>query len=251
MRRYNLVTIYKDTIYHCTKLGASSDLKKGSVSVVYNTSSLTEPLVPKYDSMTVEIQNEDTFEVAKKCVSVGNTVILNMASCYKAGGGVQSGAMAQEEELFRRSNYFVSLTDKFYPLNIGDAIYTSKVTVIKDKNYVLLPAPFTIAAIASAALRKPTLTAKGKYYGDDYKAMVEIIDNIFKVAYANNHDILVLGALGCGAYGNPQSEVIQIFNMCLQKYWGCFKKVIFAVYSKSQYDVNYTMFKSGIQTKKN
>jgi uncharacterized protein (TIGR02452 family) len=250
MRRYNLVNIYKDTIYHCTKLIAPADLKKGSISVTYNTTTLTKVLEPKYDSMTVEVINEDTFEAASKYVGVGNVVILNMASCYAAGGGVKKGAMAQEEELFRRSNYFLSLTDKFYPLNIGDTIYTPKVTVIKDKNYDVLPVPFTIAAIAAAALRKPTLTAKDKYYEKDYDAMVTIINNIFKVAYANNHEILILGALGCGAYGNPPAEVIQIFNDCLQKYWGCFGKIIFAVYSKSQYDVNYTMFKSGIQTKK-
>lgn len=251
MRKYDLINIYKDTIYQCTKVGVSADLKKGSKSTIYLTSSLVDALAPKFDSMTVEVINEDTFEAASKYVSVGNVVILNMASCYTAGGGVKKGAMAQEEELFRRSNYFVSLTDKFYPLNIGDTIYTPKVTVIKDKNYNMLSVPFSVSAIAAAALRKPELTTKGKYYEEEYEAMVIIINNIFKVAYANNHEILILGALGCGAYGNPPAEVVQIFNNCLQKYWGCFRKIVFAVYSRSKYDVNYTMFKSGIQTEKN
>jgi len=250
MRRHDLINIYKDTIYQCTKVGVSADLKKGSVSTTYKSSLLADTLAPKFDSMTVDVINEDTFEAASKFVGTGNVVILNMASCYAAGGGVKGGAMAQEEELFRRSNYFVSLSDKFYPLNIGDTIYTPKVTVIKDKTYNMLSVPFTIAAIAAAALRKPILTMKGQYYEKDYDAMVIIIDNIFKAAYANNHEILILGALGCGAYGNPPAEVIQIFNKCLQKYWGCFRRVVFAVYSKSKYDVNYTMFKSGIQTKK-
>lgn len=245
-----LVQVYKDTIHQCTKYGASPELKSGSVSKLYQTLSLDIPCEPKYEDMHVSIINEDTFEAAKLYVSDGNVVILNMASCYKAGGGVNNGAMAQEEELFRRSNYFRSLSDNLYPLDIGDTIYTPKVTIIKNKKYEMLSAPFTVSAIAAAGLRKPILDKKGMYDETDQEYMTEIIDNIFKVAYVNKHDILILGALGCGAYGNPPSEVIKIFNACLKKYWGCFRRIVFAVYSKNNHDVNFTMFSSNIVTEK-
>lgn len=249
MFRHKLTEVYKDTMFQCRQ-SKNPNVNPGSFSTLYRTKDLEHKMEAKYDTMTVEIQNEDTFEATKKYVSAdNNVVILNMASCFKPGGGVEHGAMAQEEELFRRSNYFMSLPRKFYPLNIGDTIYTPKVTVIKNKEYESLAEPFSIAAIAAAALRKPYLK-KDKYHPSDKAHMTTIIENIFKVAYLHKHEILILGAIGCGAYGNPQEEVIEIFNTCLLKYWGCFKHVIFAVYSKRTYDVNYDMFKAGIMTKK-
>jgi uncharacterized protein (TIGR02452 family) len=74
--------------------------------------------------------------------------------------------------------------------------------------------------------------------------MNNVIENIFKTAYYNGNETLVLGALGCGAYHNPPMEVIKIFNRFLKKYNGCFKKIVFAVYSK--YDKNYELFDSYI-----
>jgi len=72
--------------------------------------------------------------------------------------------------------------------------------------------------------------------------MEQKINNILKVAYMHNHDVLVLGALGCGAYHNPPDQVAQIFKDSLHKYDKCFKRVIFAVLSKK--DTNYQVFSS-------
>jgi len=74
----------------------------------------------------------DCLETAQLLVSAGlNPCVLNMASRQNPGGGVLGGAGAQEENLFRRTNIFVSLyqfapyaseygvtrSDKSYPLN--------------------------------------------------------------------------------------------------------------------------------------
>ena len=80
--------------------------------------------------------------------------------------------------------------------------------------------------------------------------MATTIDNIFRCAYMYNHDVLVLGALGCGAYNNPPLQVVEMFNSCIQKYWGCFKKIVFAVYSKNKFDQNNEIFSKYIKTKK-
>ena len=74
------------------------------------------------------------------------------------------------------------------------------------------------------------------------------IDNIFRVAFLIQKDTLVLGALGCGVYGNRAIDVINIFNQYLVKYNGCFKKIVFAVYSVR--DDNFEYFDQFIHNKK-
>ncbi len=148
------------------------------------------------------------------------------------------------------TNYFLSLTNEHYPLRFAEIAYTPSITVIKDKNYNYLPNPFCVSALAGAGIKGPTLNYDGSFTDNDYKITETIIDNIFRTCYLYEHDVLILGALGCGAYGNPPEHVVNIFNEYLQKYWGCFKKIYFAVYSTSKYDENFIIFSQLIETKK-
>ncbi len=57
-----------------------------------------------------QVENIDCLKAAKMLKDQGyNVAVLNMASRQNPGGGVHSGAGAQEENLFRRSNLFQSL----------------------------------------------------------------------------------------------------------------------------------------------
>jgi uncharacterized protein (TIGR02452 family) len=70
------------------------------------------------------------------------------------------------------------------------------------------------------------------------------IENIFRVAYLHKKETLILGALGCGVYRNPPQIIISLFNEFIKKYNGCFKNIIFAVYSTK--DNNYELFNEKI-----
>merc|ERR1719254_81997 len=58
-------------------------------------------------------------------------LLLNMAAEAKAGGGVRSGAGAQEEQLFRSSNYYQVYADTGEYWQQSTAIYTPKVTFFR------------------------------------------------------------------------------------------------------------------------
>ena len=242
-----LVEVYEDTKSKC--LAGKYGKHKAGACILYtedHPSILSLQFEPRYDTTEISVINKDVLLVAEDLFSFSkkNVLVLNLASNWKPGGGVRNGAMAQEEELFRRTNYFLNLNDKYYPLN-GNVIYNSNVLVVKDEYYRDKERIFPVSMLAVAALKDPELK-NGKYSGTDFAYMVYIIDMIFKVAYLNEHDVLVLGALGCGAYNNPPKEVIKIFNMFIKKYWKCFSKIVFAVYSKRDY--NYDIFKEGIIT---
>jgi uncharacterized protein (TIGR02452 family) len=170
-----------------------------------------------------------------------NVMGLNMACHSQPGGGVMEGAFAQEENCFRRSNYFLSLKPELYPIPETGCIYTPIITVIKDKNYHLMDAPFTVSMLACAAIRYPQVTQQGSYASQrDRSLMKHKIEQIFQVGYQHNKDTLILGAFGAGAFGNPPIDVANIFNEVLHTYRQCFKYIIFAV--KSFNDPNYEIF---------
>lgn len=197
---------------------------------------------PIYDHTFVDVINSDTFTICATYVKQGfNVVALNMACERYPGGGVRKGCFAQEEDCFRRSNYFQSLTPDFYPLPSKTCIYTPIVTVIKDEKYKLLKDPFIVSMIACAASRDPEIASNGSYQNPRTRDFMKYkIDQIFQIAYLHKKDTIILSALGCGAFHNPPQEVASIFNEVMKKYQGCFKNLIYAI--KSIRDPNFNIF---------
>lgn len=151
--------------------------------------------------------NIDTLEMAKKLIDEGakmaETMILNMASKFKPGGGVRNGVGTQEEDLFRRSGYFLHIPPDLYELKTGDFIFSRNVIVIKGTDYKFLLNRFWCNALAVAALKNPPLNNDGSYKDPShYDIMYNKIHGIFKIAYLQGQKHLILGSLRCGAYGN-------------------------------------------------
>jgi uncharacterized protein (TIGR02452 family) len=242
-----MVQVYEDTKRKCLT-GRYGPLKKGKSYLMKNLNPILEEISfeKKYEKTKIDVVNDDVLAVTKHYHDIGEKkiIVLNLASDKCPGGGVGSGAMAQEEELFRRSNYFMCLDSTFYPLSPASIVYTPNVTIVKDKDYADLLAPFTVSMLAAAAVRRPHLSKDGYYSDRDYSIMYHTIHNIFKIAYLYGYETLVLGALGCGAFYNPPEEVVKIYNIFLEKYNGCFKNIVFAVYSRS--DDNFDIFSKHI-----
>jgi uncharacterized protein (TIGR02452 family) len=224
-------------------------------SVLYPAHFETNPCLDKYsDPAEITVVNRDTFRVCQDLIEAkkGYSVCaLNMASSYHPGGGWEKGSMAQEEELFRRSNYFLTLKHHFYPLKPGCVVYSPLISIIKDEDYEDLRRPVSVAMIAAAAPKYPDAQVDSnkvmRYsHRKDFETVKQTIDLMFQVASDHRHDVLVLGAWGCGCYGNPPHDVIDIFNWALQRYSRCFKKIVFAVLSKR--DDNFELFSRHIKT---
>jgi uncharacterized protein (TIGR02452 family) len=164
-----------------------------------------------------------------------------MASIFKPGGGVRTGKTAQEEVIFRRTNAFLTQYKKWYHpkgngqfdgLNECDVIYAPEVHIVRNPDDTLLTGPGTkFATLVVPAVRKPKLTNRRTDYRHerDYDVMYAKIESIFQMALLHGHDTLVLGALGCGAYGNPLGIIIDIFKGHMATYAKYFKKIAFAI----------------------
>jgi len=218
-----------------------------------------------------------------------NVAILNMASPLRPGGGVLTGAMAQEESLCIRTTLYPSLKEEWYRLPEVGAIWTPDVCVFRDKDGKDLNKAdrWFVDVISAAALRfpdvvedisEPELQKNQETKGDDesiYDEEEDLSDDSgndedsdheddhssasqeqvprqrMKYASAKDRTLMiskmiavlttlskkgtnsvVLGAWGCGAYGNPVSEIAKAWKTALQsktQSWTSLKEVVFAI----------------------
>lgn len=238
-----MVEVWKDTHRQCMQL----QRHRHNSELIDITDDPHPPCPPCSDWSLpqVEVLDCDTLDLAAQYVIEphSDVLVLNMASEFKPGGGVRSGKTAQEECIFRRTDAVLGHPTEWYPLQSNQAVYVPSVQVFKDSCYNILQHPFDISLITMPALRKPRLFF-GEYTDSDYTVMEQKINGIFKVAITHGHTHLVLGALGCGVFGNPPYQVAEIFKKCIEKYGQHFVKIGFAVLViKSKDQQNFDIFK--------
>lgn len=200
--------------------------------------------------MRIRVLNSDTLDAAlalsSKAPSGSRSVlILNMANAQHGGGGWLNGALAQEEALCYRSSLSFTLKRRYYPLPETGGIYSPSVLVLRDslaRGHSLLdlsrPGRLpVVSAVSVAAIRQPEVLGgqgeSGRYkHAADRAVMKEKMRVVLRIAASQGHRTLVLGALGCGAFGNPRGEVVRCWKDVLGERefaGGWWEKIIFAV----------------------
>lgn len=183
--------------------------------------------------------------------------VLNFANNHTPGGAPFS-AGAQEETLCRSTTLYPCLLAKeedFYERhrrdfengtldNYGnnDVIYTPDVVVFKthESEPRLLPQSkwFKINVLSAAA---PELRDGDNPVSTPIRGtMASRIRRILDVAWLEGNTCLILGAFGCGAFGNAPGLVANLMNMYVRLY--PFKSVEFAIMSHQGEDKNYLAF---------
>lgn len=197
----------------------------------YKYSREVQPL-KLYKNCVVTVWNADTIFVGTELLRYGSRpVLLNLGDDKVPGGCVESGSGAQEESLCRCTNYIKSLDTSFYPLDPDEGIYSPCVTVLRaseEHGWAWLSKPYQIDFVCVPGLYFPRVE-NGRLTEADVRKLKTKINLILQIACTHNHDSVVLGALGCGAWANPPEHVAEIFKEVLQEWDGCFRVVIFAI----------------------
>jgi len=191
----------------------------------------------------ITVQNTTTLEAARTLIVAGDfPAVLNFASATHPGGGFLSGARAQEESLARSSALYACIrNDPMYvfhrslrdPLYTNYAIYSPDVPVFRADDGSLLEGPYTVAIITSPAVNAVRLDpARRNEIGP---AMWRRILKVLSIGLHHGHDALVLGAWGCGAFGNDGREIAGLFHRALEdNFKGAFRHIVFAVLDRSR-----------------
>lgn len=218
-----------------------------------------------------EVVQQDCLELARTLKQKNNAddlAVLNMASASNPGGGVYGGAGAQEEYLFRCSDYYRFLFQYathfdcrlynimpnqhfHYPLdrNFG-GVFSRNITIFRDteaNGYALLDTPWNVNFIAVAACNLK-YHERGQHIPEYLvETTLNKIRTILRIAYSHQQTRLVLGAFGCGAFGNPPQHMAELFAQCLHEpeFAGRFKEIYFAILpDHNDRKGNYQAFKS-------
>lgn len=230
---------------------------------------------PKAKKARIVVSSKRSLEAAEEYAKQGKKVcVLNFASATNPGGGVVNGSSAQEECICRCTTLYPCLNNSdlwtsFYtphrnaanPIYNNDCIYTPNVCVFKsDVNFPeLLPRDewwkVNILTCAAPNLRESPSNTMNPHAGDKpakvtpaelESLLTSRIKRIFEIAAANENEVLILGAFGCGAFRNPPEIVAKVFNKVMSGYLNYFDTIEYAIYHTEREIANYEAFRKVI-----
>lgn len=172
--------------------------------------------------------------------------ILNFASATNPGGGVKNGSNAQEESICRVTSLYKELSTQFlfdnfymYHRERKNTLYTDR--IIYSENVLVLKEDFapynTFSEDSQRFINVITSPAPNirNLQGIKEEELLDILTSriirILEVAIENKNTNIVLGAFGCGAFGNPPKIVAKAFKNVLfdKNYRRYFDTIIFAI----------------------
>ncbi|KAL9085984.1 MAG: hypothetical protein Q9165_007346 [Trypethelium subeluteriae] len=195
--------------------------------------------------------------------------VVNMANEKRPGGDWESGAMAPEECLARRSNLVLALSRTsnghgassldHYPLPQTGGLYsqvgnspnipnrkhhdqtlTIHLVVFRDgPEYYQVWREFKqLPVISVAPVKRPKLDRTNTEYSFDQERelMLEKMRVVLRIAQQWGHHDICLGPFGVGStFRNPTRQVARMWKMLLfedEEFRGIFANVVFAIQSK-------------------
>ena len=165
-------------------------------------------------------------------------IALNFANAMYAGGGYVLGGNAQEESLCRASllYYTIKTQKKYYRSNrlhvfpnyTDVMIYSENVPVIRNDRGERLEKPMYCGFVTCPAVNRTF--AKFMMSGRKIDRIMRTrIKRIITLAVMKKPDVLVLGAFGCGMFGNKREKVLPVFEEMINSYVPEDIEVVFAI----------------------
>lgn len=240
-KKQHLIDVFIDTENRVNNGEYNKDLK--CVLKIFDKTLVKDPLFKVTNANgSITVKNIDCIEAARQLSLKGKTCMLNMASYKKPGGGVRSGAMAQEEELSRCSNLVFGLNPHFYPLGLNSYLYTENVTFFKDRYYQIVDSfDCDIITIAAVNLNHNIGT---KEYHD---LTDEKIKSMIYEPYLHGCHNLVLSAFGCGVFRNDPEYISIVFDRYVPLMKSLYDNVVFAILNDhNSVANNYSIFEKNL-----
>lgn len=176
------------------------------------------------------------------------SAVLNFASYKNPGGMFTDGSCAQEECLCHESflyNVLHQFVFGYYDWNrchknralyLNRALYSPGIVFCKNGDGVECDVITCAAPNKRAAMQYQNVSN-----AENTEALRERIEFVLGVAASNHVHTLILGAFGCGVFGQDAEEVAKIFKEYLKGDYRCFDTVIFAI--PADHSGNYRAFK--------
>lgn len=215
----------------------NSNFQKMTSETVFSVSEVAEIKREKYFSVAENTVRKTTVQAILDA-GRGNITALNFANAMYAGGAYVLGGNAQEESLCHASMLYYTIRNQkdYYRKNrlhiLPDytdiMIYSENVPIIRNDGGELLEKSVLCNFITSPAVNRTF----AKFMFSQKKindTMYRRIKKIIMLALEKKTDILILGAFGCGMFGNRRETVLPMFEEIINKYVPDSVEVVFAI----------------------
>jgi len=191
---------------------------------------------------TFIVENKPVVDRILACTN-NNICVLNFASATRPGGGFLNGAMAQEESMAYCSDLYNTLYDtRLYVLNktstsiyYTDNMLLSEVTFFKNSDFQLIQNPKTVKVITSPAVNMNKIPNNNIEITKANVIMKNRMRKILELAVDTKCKTLILGAFGCGVFGNKCEDISKYWNELLidENFQIYFDIIYFTIYDKN------------------
>ncbi|EUC47478.1 hypothetical protein COCMIDRAFT_3569 [Bipolaris oryzae ATCC 44560] len=250
--------ICEETILRSASLASS--LPTGTLTSTFIPSQLppllkSSPSYPNLSLHPIQILNSDAFALARRfqttpphpsSTATPKIGVLNLASDQEPGGGWRyTLSRTQEEALCYSSTLYATLRPEWYPwpntgpgscagiVSPGVVVYRD--TLDRDLAELKEEERFSVVVLTVAAPRFPRVNGDRSEFADEAELgdLREKIVLVLRMAAQQGVTRLVLGAMGCGAYGCPPRAVAREMKEVLgrEEFEGWFEVVGFAIYA--------------------
>ena len=207
---------------------------------------LISKMLPAGDVNTsFAVVNDSTVSAIIDNANGNNSVgVLNFASAKNPGGGFLNGSMAQEEALSYSSGLYNTQINhmEYYEKNktcdtmmyTDFAIFSPDVVFFRDSNFNLLEEPVVASVLTLPAVNMKQVIEKQENVSQANQAMKNRMCLSLSIFANEAIKTLILGAYGCGVFGNNPNGIAQWWKDLLvdENYDSFFDKIVFAVLDK-------------------
>lgn len=189
--------------------------------------------------------------------------VLNMANAHVPGGAYVEGAVAQEENMFRRTDCHFRIEPQHVDPETGCYVPETTACLCAEQGYVYCDSQRPRVCIRGREdrsardlgyawlpeqeifpfyeLRAAAQDIRGGGSFDEREARRRIAAQL-ETLRAHGLRFAVLGAFGCGAFMNPADMVARIYKQEIAALDGHFTKIAFAIFSAGYGPDNYSPF---------
>ncbi|WP_040812605.1 TIGR02452 family protein [Nocardia concava] len=208
----------------------------------------------------IRVTGESSLEAARRMVDADSeaVAVLNFASARNPGGHYLLGARTQEEALCRASALYTTLlaVPEYYeyhrstpdPFYSDRVILSPAVPVFRDDLGTLLESPYAVGFLTAPAPRSNVIAQEQP--GEVHRVPAVLATRAERILEtAAGYRRLVLGAWGCGAYGNDPGVVAGIFRALLAdggRFDGHFDEITFAILDRTPGETTLSAFRKAL-----
>jgi uncharacterized protein (TIGR02452 family) len=202
------------------------------------------------ESVLFEVGNETTLHAAQRLREGepgARVLALNFASARHPGGGFLKGSQAQEEILAQASGLYACIRPlrEMYDANArcpsclytDHMIYSPDVPVFRDDADARLERPYPLSFVTAPAVNVGALRRNEPHRMHLVEpTMLARMEKVLSLAVVHQHDMLVLGAWGCGVFANdPEHEACWFHRRLTGEgtFRLAFRKIVFAVLDRT------------------